>query len=222
MGGRAEQSRRRPLFLALLVSLGLLISDAFLLSSALTVTLNDVECISEYVISEGDIMSGSFVVDDHDAFWRYDQTGIDFSVISPSGNVVYSLDEASTGQFRFKAPASGMYKICFHNPSSTYETVTFYIHTGHIPNEQDPIVKDEHLNPLNVKIAELREALESVTAEQKYLKAREERHWHTNTSTRRRLYSYTVVEYMALLVTSIFQVVCIRQFFSQTVAYNRI
>lgn len=34
----------------------------------------------------------------------------------------------------------------------------------------------EHLNPINVKIAELREALESVTAEQKYLKARDARH----------------------------------------------
>lgn len=34
----------------------------------------------------------------------------------------------------------------------------------------------EHLDPINVKIAELREALESVTAEQKYLKARDARH----------------------------------------------
>lgn len=37
----------------------------------------------------------------------------------------------------------------------------------------------EHLNPINVKIAELREALESVTAEQKYLKARDSRHRHS-------------------------------------------
>lgn len=36
----------------------------------------------------------------------------------------------------------------------------------------------EHLDPINVKIAELREALESVTAEQKYLKARDVRHRH--------------------------------------------
>lgn len=34
----------------------------------------------------------------------------------------------------------------------------------------------EHLDPVNVKIAELREALESVTAEQQYLKARDARH----------------------------------------------
>jgi len=35
------------------------------------------------------------------------------------------------------------------------------------------------LDPINVKIAELREALESVTAEQKYLKARDARHRHS-------------------------------------------
>lgn len=34
----------------------------------------------------------------------------------------------------------------------------------------------EHLDPVNVRIAKLREALESVTAEQKYLKARDARH----------------------------------------------
>lgn len=34
----------------------------------------------------------------------------------------------------------------------------------------------EHMDPLNIKIAELREALESVTTEQKYLKARDARH----------------------------------------------
>lgn len=37
----------------------------------------------------------------------------------------------------------------------------------------------EHLDPINVKLAELREALESVTAEQKYLKARDARHRHS-------------------------------------------
>lgn len=40
----------------------------------------------------------------------------------------------------------------------------------------------EHLDPINVKIAQLREALESVTSEQKYLKAREARHRHSEPS----------------------------------------
>lgn len=44
---------------------------------------------------------------------------------------------------------------------------------------QDFLFVTEHLDPINVKIAELREALESVTAEQKYLKARDTRHRHS-------------------------------------------
>ena len=41
----------------------------------------------------------------------------------------------------------------------------------------------EHLDPVNVKIAELREALESVVSEQKYLKARDTRHRHSEFSS---------------------------------------
>lgn len=58
-------------------------------------------------------------------------------VTSPAGNVVHSLKETSGDKFEFKAPRSGMYKFCFHNPYSTPETVSFYIHVGHIPNEND-------------------------------------------------------------------------------------
>ena len=46
-------------------------------------------------------------------------------------------------------------------------------------NEKIKCHVTEHLDPVHVKIAELREALESVTAEQKYLKAREARHRHS-------------------------------------------
>lgn len=40
------------------------------------------------------------------------------------------------------------------------------------------LVFREHLNPINVRITELREALEYVIAEQQYLKAHDARHRH--------------------------------------------
>ncbi|KAF2284288.1 hypothetical protein GH714_020248 [Hevea brasiliensis] len=121
-------------------------------------------------------------------------------VTSPADNVVHSVKGTSGDKFEFKAPRSGMYKFCIHNPYSTSETVSFYVHVGHIPNEHD-LAKDEHLNPINVKIAELREALESVTAEQKYLKARDARHRRSNhESTRKRVIGYTVAEYILLAI----------------------
>ncbi|KAL0392892.1 UNVERIFIED_CONTAM: Transmembrane emp24 domain-containing protein p24beta3 [Sesamum radiatum] len=182
--------------------------------SALSVTVSDVECVYEYVFYDGDTVSGNFVVDDQ-AYWSSDHSGVDFTVTAPGGSTVHTLKGTSGDKFEFKAPANGMYKFCFHNPSSTPETVSFNIHTGHIPSEHD-LAKDglsdpfvlfcivyfdpavivpfdcdvaifilfpfaEHLDPINVKIAELREALETVTLEQRYLKARDARHRHSKT-----------------------------------------
>jgi len=47
---------------------------------SLSVTVNDVECVYEYVLYEGDTVSGNFVVVDHDIFWGSDHPGIDFTV----------------------------------------------------------------------------------------------------------------------------------------------
>ena len=48
--------------------------------SSLSVTVNELECVYEYVIYEGDTVSGNFVVVDHDIFWSSDHPGIDFTV----------------------------------------------------------------------------------------------------------------------------------------------
>lgn len=62
-------------------------------------------------------------------------------VTSPAGNVVHTQKGTSGDKFELKAPRSGMYKFCFHNPYSAPETVSFYIHVGHIPSEHN-IAKD--------------------------------------------------------------------------------
>lgn len=201
--------------------MGLLLFNSVCNVSSLSVNVNNIECVYEYVLYEGDTISGNFVVVDHDIFWGSDHPGIDFTVSSPLGNTVHELKGTSGDKFEVKAPRSGMYKFCFHNPHSAPETVSFHIHIGHIPTEHD-LAKDEHLDPINVKIAELREALESVTAEQKYLKARDTRHRHTNESTRKRVIGYTVGEYILLTLVSALQVIYIRQLFSKSVAYNRV
>ncbi|KAK4434056.1 Transmembrane emp24 domain-containing protein p24beta3 [Sesamum alatum] len=202
-------------------ALGLLLLSMLSRVSALSVTVSDVECVYEYVFYDGDTVSGNFVVDDQGYWSSSDQSGVDFTVTAPGGHTVHTLKGTSGDKFEFKALTNGMYKFCFHNPSSTPETVSFNIHTGHIPSEHD-LAKDEHLDPINVKIAELREALETVTLEQRYLKARDARHRHTNESTRRRVIFYTVGEYLLLALASGLQVVFIRRLFSKSVAYNRV
>ncbi|KAL1060345.1 hypothetical protein V6Z11_1Z104800 [Gossypium hirsutum] len=189
--------------------------------SSLSLTITKVDCVYEIVRSEGDIVSGNFVVVDHHIFWSSDHPGIDFSITSPGGGILHNLKGTSGDKFSFKAPRSGLYQFCFHNPLSTPETIAFYIHIGHIPNEHN-LAKNEHLDPIIVKIAELREALEAVTTEQKYLKARDAVHRRTNESTKTRVIGYTVGEYILLTIASVLQVVYIRRLFSKSVGYNRI
>src|SRR5262249_16308319 len=55
--------------------------------SSLSVTVNDVECVYEYVIYEGDTVSGNFVVVDHDIFWGSDHPGIDLIVRQPLSTI---------------------------------------------------------------------------------------------------------------------------------------
>ncbi|XP_022728094.1 transmembrane emp24 domain-containing protein p24beta3-like [Durio zibethinus] len=188
---------------------------------SLSITVVEVECVSELVLYDGDIISGNFVVVDHEIFWNSEHPGIDFSVTSPDGNLVHSLKGTSGDKFEFKAPRRGIYNFCFRNPLATPETVAFYIHVGHIPDEND-VARNAHFDPIHVKIAELREALESVTAEQKYLKARDSRHRYTSESTRKRVILYTLVEYFFLAASSVLQIVYIRRLFSSSVAYNRV
>ncbi|GAB2282321.1 hypothetical protein Dimus_016869 [Dionaea muscipula] len=190
-------------------------------ASALSITVNKEECVSETVLFPGDTVSGNFVVIDHDIFWTPQHTGIRFTITSPVGNQVLDVKGTSGHKFEFKAPRSGAYKFCFYNPVAAPEIVSFYIHTGHIPHQHDKAT-DEHFNPVNVRIAELREALHSVTAEQKYLKAREVRHRFTNESTRNRVIFYTLMEYVLLAIASGLQVVYIRRLFGKSIAYNRI
>ncbi|XP_051130007.1 transmembrane emp24 domain-containing protein p24beta3-like [Andrographis paniculata] len=189
-------------------------------TSALTVTVKDVECVYEYVYYKGDTVTGNFVVDD--VYWDNERTGsMDFIATTPDGTTVHTVKASSGDKFEFKAPVDGMYKFCFHNHYHTPEAVSFNIHVGHIPNEHN-IAKDEHLDPINTKLAELKESLESVTLEQKYLRARDARHRHTNESTRKRVINYTIGEYVLLAVMSGLQVFYIRRLFSKTVPYGRV
>ncbi|GMJ09925.1 hypothetical protein like AT3G22845 [Hibiscus trionum] len=201
--------------------MGLLLLNSVTGVSSLSLTITKAECVYEFVGSEGDTISGNFVVVDHHIFWSSDHPGIEFTVISPGGVIIHNVKGASKDKFEVTAPKSGMYKFCFRNPYDSPETVSFHIHVGHIPNEHD-LAKDEHLDPINIKIAELRESLESVTSEQKYLRARDDQHRHTNESTRKLVIGYTVGEYVLLTLVSVLQVVYIRRLFNKSVGYNRV
>lgn len=75
---------------AVLLGFVVLLSFVDQLYSALSVTVNDAECVYEFIFFAGDTVSSNFVVVDHHVFWNSDHPGIDLIVTSPGGNVVHS------------------------------------------------------------------------------------------------------------------------------------
>ncbi|KAG0561880.1 hypothetical protein KC19_9G100200 [Ceratodon purpureus] len=190
-------------------------------AQALLLTVQNTECVWEDVEYDGDVVSGNFVVLDHEVFWGSDHPGIELIVTGPDGRNVHNTNTIDGEQFEFIAHHKGRYKFCFHNPLSAPEQVTFYIHVGHVPGVED-LAKDEHLKPVDVKIAQLGELLEAVSAEIRYLQTRDLRHRRTNESTQRRLLAYTISEYLLLIGASVGQVYMIRHLFSKRIGYNRV
>lgn len=77
MGTRTGDGiRRSKVFALVAILLFSFVNDI----PALSVTVNDEECVYEYVLYENDTISGNFVVVDHDIFWSSDHPGIDFIV----------------------------------------------------------------------------------------------------------------------------------------------
>jgi hypothetical protein len=64
-----------------------------------------------------------------------------FQVTSPGGTKVFSAAANDGKKFEFQAHERGLYRFCFINPSSTPETISFYIHVGHVPGIED-LAKD--------------------------------------------------------------------------------
>ena len=77
-----EEKRERKRLIQIYMVFGLLLSCYVSNLSALSITVNDMECVYEYVLYEGDTISGNFVVVDHEIFWSSDHPGIDFTVCS--------------------------------------------------------------------------------------------------------------------------------------------
>ena len=75
-----ERRQARSSKIHVFVLVGLILFSSTERISSLSVTVSDDECVQEYVLYEGDNVSGNFVVVDHDIFWGSDHPGLDFTV----------------------------------------------------------------------------------------------------------------------------------------------
>eukprot|EP01060_Flectonema_neradi_P000392 TRINITY_DN10258_c0_g1_i1.p1 TRINITY_DN10258_c0_g1~~TRINITY_DN10258_c0_g1_i1.p1 ORF type:complete len:211 (+),score=54.07 TRINITY_DN10258_c0_g1_i1:68-700(+) len=132
---------------------------------------------------------------------------IDAKVLDPDDEIIWQADRSSEERIMFKTKKLGTYSFCFSNMMSTltHKTVTFDAEIG------DAINKD--MDPLEVSIIKVHEALEEVKQEQMYLRTRERVHRDMAEETNSRVLVFSVLEVAMLLVMGLGQIVYLRQQF---------
>lgn len=141
---------------------------------------------------------------------------IDVKVVSPSGEVIYDAEAESSGSFEFTSREEGAYQVCYSNERTRTRpaTINAKIAVGEPERKLvDEMARAEHLFPLQTRINELEQSMNSITDLQKYMRGREKTHRDTTESTKRRVLWWSVFESIVLVSMSIWQVAYLRKFF---------
>eukprot|EP00011_Vannellida_sp_DIVA3-517-6-12_P008664 CAMPEP_0114612638 /NCGR_PEP_ID=MMETSP0168-20121206/4723_1 /TAXON_ID=95228 ORGANISM="Vannella sp., Strain DIVA3 517/6/12" /NCGR_SAMPLE_ID=MMETSP0168 /ASSEMBLY_ACC=CAM_ASM_000044 /LENGTH=219 /DNA_ID=CAMNT_0001823625 /DNA_START=27 /DNA_END=686 /DNA_ORIENTATION=- len=130
---------------------------------------------------------------------------------------MYFENEGEPGLYTLKTRRPGIYTFCFDNTIArfTAKVVSFRVMKHNRWNMPEPEDQDsvDLLEPMDRSAKRISEELEMLEMHQQYMRARELRHSVTQQSTNRRVFWFSVLEAMALLGISIFQVYYIKRFF---------
>ena len=103
--------------------------------------------------------------------------------------------------------------------SVSSKVVSFNIRKGHShPSEE--VAKKEHVTPLEVSLMDVAEHIMSVQEHQRYMNTRERLHRNTEESTNDRVKWFSILEFIVLLVTNVYQIVSLKAFSSSDVHCN--
>merc|ERR1712224_558919 len=136
---------------------------------------------------------------------------IDVRVFAPDRTVLFKEIKGKEDSFQFVASHSGPYKLCFGNKMSTIaeKEVNFNMYVGNSLEKQNA-VREEHLAPLGHVITALAEGIRNVESSTFYIKRRQELSYLTNMSTDRRIFWFSMLETVSLIVMGAFQIFFIR------------
>uniref|UniRef100_A0A6B2LJ17 GOLD domain-containing protein n=1 Tax=Arcella intermedia TaxID=1963864 RepID=A0A6B2LJ17_9EUKA len=139
---------------------------------------------------------------------------IDVKVLGPSKKVIYSGKNEEGGRYAFVASETGAHSYCFSNAMSslTLKEVQLVLSVGK-PSKDSDVATDAEVSPLVDAMTQLMDAIETIAADQQYLKMREVAHRSTNESTNSRVVWWSLFEMGILILLSVWQIYYLRRFF---------
>ncbi|KAJ1943000.1 hypothetical protein FBU59_003035 [Linderina macrospora] len=140
---------------------------------------------------------------------------IDFEVEGPNNRAIYSGEAERQGDFTFTATQAGEYAFCFKNGLATFadKLVEFDISVEDEARPDDitkRIGRDEVAN----SIVSIASELQQITKFMKYFRTRENRNFATVASTESRVWWFSALESLCVVVVAVIQVYAIQALFT--------
>ncbi|KAH8920340.1 hypothetical protein BT69DRAFT_1336552 [Atractiella rhizophila] len=199
----------------LLAASAFLAQNAVVDASALTTTIpaHERTCFYAWVDKPGEKVGFYFAVQSGGSF------DIDYVVTDPNDTIVLEGIKERQGDYIFTGHSVGEYSFCFSNDMSSFseKLVDFDIMVESEPRPEAPAKPSsliDHTSSLEESIYKLSGSLSSIQRTQKYFRTRENRNVSTVSSTRNRIFWFSVSEIAMMVAMSSFQVWVVRKFFN--------
>jgi hypothetical protein len=139
---------------------------------------------------------------------------IDLKVNGPDNQQLYAGLIFESSIQVFTASRAGAYEFCFSNAMArwTPKIISFELKVDLESEKKDPLSKSS-LDPIEQTINRIRDSLDQIQKDQKYLRIREQKHRDTAESTNSRVLWFSIFESSILLGLTLGQVFYLRKVF---------
>ncbi|KAJ1674754.1 p24 complex component [Spiromyces aspiralis] len=129
---------------------------------------------------------------------------VDFMIMDPSNRVLYANSGTPNGEFGYKATMDGKFTYCFKAPKGNDLVVNF---NPHSPEDEEFLkADDDKASPLEKEIRKLSHNVEDVIDHFQNMIARDNVRYESGTMTHSRIYTWSIVQSVALVGVGCWQI----------------
>jgi len=134
---------------------------------------------------------------------------IDFTILDPKKKTIFRRNGKKEGIFYFDAGSTGQYTFIFNNRKwMETKQVTLALHCG---NSTEEFLSSKDLSPMETQIQGADKLLREIQAETRFAYKRQETHYRTTKSNHNKVFYIAIVECLAILGTTAWQVFYIKR-----------
>ncbi|XP_063389504.1 transmembrane emp24 domain-containing protein 3 [Cydia fagiglandana] len=153
------------------------------------------------------------------------QYDVDVKVEGPNKQIIYQQQKMQYDSHPFTATQTGVYKVCFSNEFSTFSHKLVYMELNVGPEQPLPGI-GEHatvLTQLEASAEEIHSGLNKIIDHQTHHRLREAQSRKRAEDLNERVFNWSMIETVAIVIVTFGQVVILKNFFSdRPTLYNRL